>query len=135
MLTLCPYYLSWFVMMFSKEWKSLSVLVKGWGSAVLHCIQKFTNTYEVTMQVKHDIGKTILHKLPIYYEYMIMYLFWVSILFVMICHDVFQGMKITTRHLPYITVHLRFKWSKFLGARSYRNAMKRSIDNCFSYVQ
>ena len=57
------------------------------------------NTYEVAMQVKHDIGETILHKLPVYYEYMIMHLFWVSMLFVMICHDVFQGMKITIRVL------------------------------------
>ena len=35
-------------------------------SAMLHCIQTFTNTCEVKMQVKHDIGKLILHKLPIY---------------------------------------------------------------------
>ena len=29
-------------------------------------IKIFLNTCEVTMQVKHDIGKPILHKLPIY---------------------------------------------------------------------
>ena len=35
-------------------------------NAVLHCIQLFTNTCEVTMQVKRAIVKAILHKLPIF---------------------------------------------------------------------
>ena len=43
--------------------------------AMLYCIQRYRNTqYEVTMQVRCDIGKTILHKLPVYYEYMCFYL-------------------------------------------------------------
>ena len=36
-------------------------------NVMLHYIQIFTNTYEVTM-VKRVIGKGILNKLPIYYE-------------------------------------------------------------------
>ena len=35
---------------------------------MLRYFQIFTNTYEVTMQVKRVIGKGILNKLPIYYE-------------------------------------------------------------------
>ena len=42
-----------------------------------------TNTCEVTMQVKRAIGKSTVHKLPIYNEYMC--LCWVSTLFCMIC--------------------------------------------------
>ena len=37
---------------------------------MLHRIQISTNTCEVTMQVKRAIGKSTLHKLPIYNEYM-----------------------------------------------------------------
>ena len=39
-------------------------------NAMLHRIQISTNTCEVTMQVKRAMGKAILHKLPIYNEYM-----------------------------------------------------------------
>ena len=34
------------------------------------CYATFTNNFEVTMQVKHVIGKAYLHILPIYNEYM-----------------------------------------------------------------
>ena len=33
-------------------------------SSMFHCIQIFTNTCEVTVQIKRAIGKAILHKLP-----------------------------------------------------------------------
>ena len=36
---------------------------------MLHRIQISTNTCEVTMQVKRAIRKAIVHKLPIYNEY------------------------------------------------------------------
>ena len=46
----------------------LSAPIKTQLNAMLHCIQNFTNTFEVTMQVKQDIqvGKTILHKLHVH---------------------------------------------------------------------
>ena len=34
---------------------------------------KYSNTSEVTVQVKRDLGKTKLHKLPIYNEFMFLY--------------------------------------------------------------
>ena len=45
---------------------------------------RFSRITGVTMQVKHVIGNSILHKLTIYNEYMCM--FWVSTLFFMIYH-------------------------------------------------
>ena len=50
---------------------------------MLRYIQIFTHTAIVTMQVKRAIGKAILHKLPIYNEFMC--LCSVSTLFCMIC--------------------------------------------------
>ena len=52
---------------------------------MFHCIQILTNTCEVTLQVKrgHGIGKTTLHRLLIYDEYMC--LCWDSKLLCMIC--------------------------------------------------
>ena len=46
----------------------LSVPIKAELNDTIHCIQIITNTHDVTMQVKRDIGKTILYmyKLPIY---------------------------------------------------------------------
>ena len=58
---------------------------KASNETLFHCIQIFMNTCEVTMRVKCEIhvGKTTLHKIPIYYEYMC--LFWVSAISGMIC--------------------------------------------------
>ena len=53
-------------------------------NAMLHGIKIFTNTCEVTMHVKRVIGKTTLHKPPMY-ELRIHGLCWVSNLFGMIC--------------------------------------------------
>ena len=52
-------------------------------NAMLHRIPIFTNTCEVTMQVKRAIGKATFYILPIHNEYMLLY--WVSTLFCMIC--------------------------------------------------
>ena len=76
---------------------------------MLHCIQVLTNTSEVTMHVKSDkhVGKTILNKLLIYYEYMC--LSRVSTLFGKIC-CLFSNCNYI---YSYITYYLRCKWTTF----------------------
>ena len=71
---------------------------------MLHCIKIFTNACEVMMQVKRVIGKAILHKLPIYNEYMC--LCWVSTLSRMICCLFSNCNKSFTTRLR--SLHIRF---------------------------
>ena len=98
--------------------------------SILHCIQIFTNTCVVTMQVKRAIERVILHKLTIYNEYIC--LCWVSILFGMICCFFSNCGKSSTSRFRslYITFYLCCKCATFLFARTPRNAMKRSIEIC-----
>ena len=52
---------------------------------MLYCIQMFTNTCEVTMQVKRAIVKAILHKLPILQIHVLVFslhIIWHDLLFV-----------------------------------------------------
>ena len=85
---------------------------------MLHCIQIFMNTCEVTMQVKWAIGKPVLHKLPLYYDSM--YLCWISILFGMIC--LFSNYRsFTTRFQSWHMFYLRCECATFLCARTSRN--------------
>ena len=44
----------------------LSALIKGRTQYCASLYQIFRNTFEVKMQAKHDLGKTTLHKMPIY---------------------------------------------------------------------
>ena len=95
---------------------------------MLDCIQIFTNTCKVTMQVKCAIGTAISHKLPIYNEYMCSC--WVSTLFRILC-CLFSNCKIKTllhNSYPYITFYMCCKSATFLCARTPRNEMKRSIE-------
>ena len=97
-------------------------------NALFHCIHIFTNTFQVTMQVNRDIHveKTVLYKPLIYYEYM--WLWWVFKSFGKICclFSNCNKKSNTPGFDPYITLHLRC--SAFLGVRTLRNAMKRSIE-------
>ena len=99
---------------------------------MLHCIQIFTNAWEVTMQVKRAIERAILHKLPIYNEYMC--LCWVSTLFGMIFCLFSSCIKSSTTRfrLLYtcITFYLRCKCATFLCSRTPRNSMRRRIEIC-----
>ena len=98
---------------------------------MLYCIQICTNTCEVTMQVKRDIIKIILHKLPIYYEYMC--LCWVSTLFGMICCLFSNCNKNSaTRLQSPNNLYLRCKCVSFLGARirNHCNEMMRNMERC-----
>ena len=80
---------------------------------MLHCMQILTNTWEVTMQLKRVIGKAILHKLPIYHEYMC--LCWVSTLFGLIWLFFICNQSSTTRFLSgFIMFYLRCKCATFL---------------------
>ena len=81
---------------------------------MLHCIQIFTNTCIVTMQVKRDV----LHILPIYYGYMYMCLCWVSTLFGLIY--LFSTTRFRSLYIP---CYLRCKCSTFLYALTPHNAM------------
>ena len=118
-----------------------------WGSAqccaMLHCNQIFTNTCEVMMQVKHDIEKTTLHKLLIYFKYMCLFSF--STLFRMIwCCFSKHNKTLLHSFIPYKSFYLHFKCSTFLGAHIHRNAIKCTCsfetaffmcNNCLFYVQ
>ena len=75
------------------------------------------------MQVKCDIGKTLLHKLPIYNEYMC--LFWVSALFDMILIFVLKNeIKSLLHGFDHsITFYLTCTFPTFLRVRTHRNAM------------
>ena len=57
-------------------------------------------------------------------------------IFGMICCLFFKYNK-TLQHglIPYITFYLRCKCSTLWGARTHRNAMKRSMVNCLLYVR
>ena len=98
----------------------LSVPIKGrfhWHAS-LH-----QNTYEVTMQVEHDIGKTTFRKLPIYYGFMFVCL--VLRLHIFCFHKYYK----TSFRNPFQTFYLRYKWSTSSGALTHCNTMKRSIEN------
>ena len=58
---------------------------------MLHRIQISSNTCEVTMQVKRAIGKAILHKLPIYNEYMYVLVLSLHIIIVVHVKAVIKG--------------------------------------------
>ena len=90
---------------------------------MLHCIQIFMSINEVTMQVKRDKEKTILHKIPLYYEYMCSC--WVSTL-VGIIWCFFSNCKRTLLlgFDLYITCYLWCNCFMFLGTSTYLNAMK-----------
>ena len=91
---------------------------------------RFSRVTEIMVQVKRAIGKAILHKLPIYNEYMC--LCWVSTLFCMICCLFINCSKSSTTRLRslYISFYLCCKSATFLCGRTSRNAMKRSIEIC-----
>ena len=79
--------------------------------SLLRYIQIFTNTYEVTMQVKRGIGKVILHKPPIHNNNEYMWLCWVSTLFGMICLFSKCNKSSATRFRSiYITFYLYCKY-------------------------
>ena len=99
---------------------------------MLHCIQLFTNTCEVRKQVKRAVGKAILHKLPIYNEYMC--LCWVSTLFCMICW-VFFPIVVKLYYTASTHMYITFQCATFLCARTPCNAMRRSIEICLLYGQ
>ena len=101
-------------------------------SSMFHYIQIFTNTCEVTVQIKRAIGKAILHKLPIYYEYNVMCFRWAPTIFGMICLFSNRNKSSTTRLRSfYITFYLWFKCATFLCALTPRNALRRSTELCF----
>ena len=104
---------------------------------MLQCNQIFTNTSEVTMQVIRAMWKAILHKLPLYNEYMCSC--WVSTLHVfgMIC-CLFSNCNensATRLRSPYITFYPCCKCAMFLCAHTPRNAMRHSIEICLLYRQ
>ena len=97
---------------------------------MLHRIQISTNTCEGTMQVKRAIGKTRLHKLPIYNEYM--RLCWVCTLFCMICCLFSNCSKNSTKRLrsfpcvvnvsrSHVPVLLAMQWSVAWRSAFYRD--------------
>ena len=93
----------------------------------LHCIQIFTNTREVTMQVKRATERAMLHKLPTYHEYACACV--VHDICVILCFPIVVKSS-STRSL-YITFYLCCsKCAMFLCARTPRNAMNRSIESC-----
>ena len=96
-------------------------------SSMLHCIQNFTNTWDVTKQAKRHIhvGKTI------YYEYIC--LCWVSTLFGMICY--FSNCSESSNKRLRSLFYLCCKWATFLCARTHRNEMKRIIEICILWGQ
>ena len=87
---------------------------------------RFSRTREVTMQVKHVIGKVMLHKLSIYNEYMC--LCWVSTLFCMMCCLFSNCSKSCTTRLRslYITFSLCCECSTFSCVNTPCNAKNRS---------
>ena len=100
-------------------------------NAMLRCNQILTVTRcEVTMQVKRDIhvGKTILQTTctNILFKYMCVCL--VSTLFGMICCLFYNCNKKNLLHG--IDFYLCCKCATFLGARTHRNAEKRSSEIC-----
>ena len=96
---------------------------------MLQCIQKFTDTFAVTMKGKCYIGKIVLYKLIIYYEYLC--LCWVSTLFVwfVVCFP--NVLNILQYDFdPFITFYLHCTCSTFWGSPTHRNAVKRCIESC-----
>ena len=96
---------------------------------MLHCIQIFTNTCEVKMQVKRAIEKAILHKLRIYNEYVFVYSLCIILhvllfVFPIVVKALLHGFDHYIRSLYNVVP------ASFLCARTPRNAMSRSIEIC-----
>ena len=93
-------------------------------TAVIQSVITFV--LQANMQVKRNIGKAILHKLSIYYEYM--WLFWVSTLFGMTCFF-FKCSESSTAFFhrfrsEQTTFHQCCKYATFLCVLTSRNARR-----------
>ena len=91
------------------------------------------------MQVRHNIGKTLLHKKRETTSQYITntcfcvesphYLAWFLVSIPNVIKTLLHGFD------PYITFYLCSKCSMFFGVNTHRNAMKRSIEMCLSKGQ
>ena len=99
---------------------------------MLHCIQIFTNTCEVTMQVKRAVGKAILQN----YQYITNTCACVEPLHYFAWFGFFSPIVVKLYYTASTHMYiLRCKCAVFLCARTPCNAMRRSIEICLLYGQ